>query len=48
MRDLLTTYASVLEEQGARNTFEREGAISDDLKADSGACGRAPPVRACR
>ena len=36
MRDLLTTYASVLEEQGARNTFEREGAISDDLKAELG------------
>ena len=24
VRDLLTTYASVLEEQGARNTFERD------------------------
>ena len=36
VRDLLTTYASVLEEQGARNTFEREGAISDDLKAELG------------
>jgi hypothetical protein len=34
VRDLLTTYASVLEEQGGRNTFEREGAISADLKAE--------------
>jgi hypothetical protein len=36
VRDLLTTYASVLEEQGGRNTFEREGAISDDLKTELG------------
>ena len=34
VRDLLTTYASVLEEQGERNTFERDGAISDELKAE--------------
>ena len=34
MRDLLTTYASVLEEQGERNTFERDNAISDELKAE--------------
>ncbi len=34
VRDLLTTYASVLEEQGDRNTFERDGAISDELKAE--------------
>src|SRR3954470_10245539 len=34
VRDLLTTYASVLEEQGDRNAFERDGAISDELKAE--------------
>jgi len=34
VRDLLTTYATVLEEQGDRNTFERDGAISDELKAE--------------
>jgi hypothetical protein len=36
VRDLLTAYAGVLSEQGARNTFEREGAISDELKAELG------------
>jgi hypothetical protein len=34
VRDLLTTYATVLEEQGARNTFERDNAISAELKAE--------------
>jgi hypothetical protein len=34
VRDLLTTYATVLEEQGARNTFERDTAISPELKAE--------------
>jgi hypothetical protein len=34
VRDLLTTYASVLEEQGGRNTFERDNAISAELKAE--------------
>ena len=34
VRDLLTTYAAVLEEQGERNTFERGNAISDELKAE--------------
>lgn len=34
VRDLLTAYAAVLEEQGERNTFERDSAISDELKAE--------------
>jgi hypothetical protein len=34
VRDLLTTYAAVLEQQGERNTFERDNAISDELKAE--------------
>ena len=34
VRDLLTTYASVLEEQGARNVFERDTAISPELKVE--------------
>ena len=34
VRDLLTTYATVLEEQGSKNAFERDTAISDDLKTE--------------
>jgi hypothetical protein len=34
VRDLLTTYASVLDEQGGRNVFERDTAISPELKAE--------------
>jgi hypothetical protein len=34
VRDLLTTYASVLEEQSQRNAYGRESAISDELKGE--------------
>jgi hypothetical protein len=34
VRDLLTTYASVLEEQGSKNAFERDTAISGELKTE--------------
>jgi len=34
VRDLLTTYASVREEQGAKNAFERDTAISGELKTE--------------
>ncbi len=34
VRDLLTTYAAVLEEQSRRNAYERDSAISDELKAE--------------